>query len=205
MRLALSLSMLCALPVALAAQARPGRPATDTARADTSWNPEPLPGGGMADGPQDPMRAAQLRVQIEERFGNLVKTDLALSDQDMGRVRTAMRSNQDRRIAIGRREQDLRLAMARQMQPGQAADADSVQRMTEAMSRLRVERAQSDDQLVHDLGFLPPVKRARLLFMMQRFEQQVQEIRRRTLEGAGGTPMRPNRPGMRPGMRGRLR
>jgi hypothetical protein len=154
---------------------------------------------------QDPERAALLRAQIEERFGRMVQQNLSLSDQEMGQVRTALRANQDRRIAISRREQDIRLAMARQMQPGQAADADSVSRMTESLSRLRVERAQSDDQLVRDLGFLPPVKRARLMTMMQRFEDRVAEIRRHAVQGGQGRPLARPMPGAgRPGGRRRI-
>ena len=194
-----ALALLVLTASALAAQTPgAGRPPADTARGDTVWNTAPAGGqGGLADGPQDPMRAAMLRAQVEKRFDSMVQADLQLNEQDMQRVRTAVQASQDRRLALVRREQDLRLAMARQMQRGVAANADSVNRMTEAMSHLRLERAQSDDQLVRDLGFLQPVKRARLLFMMQRFEQRVQEIRRRSLEGG---PMR--RPVMRrPGMR----
>ena len=116
----------------------------------------------------------------------MVQNQLQLSDQDMQRVRDVMRANQDRRIGFMRREQDMRRAIMTQMQPGQAANNDSVARMTEALGQLRVERAQSDQQLVRDLGFLPPVKRARLLMMMQRLDQRVQDIRMR----------RPGRPGM---------
>ena len=172
MRAAL-LSLFLVLPPVVQAQNPPSA-------ADTAWN-SAAPAGMML--PQDPARAAMLRAQVEERFGRMVQTNLALSDPVMVQVRTALRANQDRRIALNRRQQDLQLAMQRQMQPGEAANADSVARLTEAMSHLRLERAQSDDQLVRDLAFLPPVKRAQLLNMMQRFEQRIQEIRRTSMQG----------------------
>src|SRR4051812_29839105 len=140
-------------------------------------------------GPGDP-RAMEMRQRVEARFGQMVQQELQLSDQDMQHVRESMRANQDRRVAFMRREQDMRRAIQAQLQPGQAANNDSVARMTEAMGHLRVERAQSDEQMVRDLGFLPPVKRARLLNMMQRFEQRVQEIRQRSMMGARRGMMR---------------
>ncbi len=176
--------LLVAATTSLAQAQNPRRRAgLDSVRPDTGWNSAPM-AGGMDQ--QDPQRA-RLRAQVEDRFYHMVQNNLALSDQQMGQVTTALRANQDRRIALGRREQDLRLAMARQMEPGQAADADSVARMTEALSHLKLERAQSDDQMVRDLSFLPPVKRAQLLAMMQRFEARVAEIRRQSQ--MNGRPM----------------
>lgn len=133
--------------------------------------------------PEPGPRAQVLREQVEARFGRMVQADLELTDTQMQQVRQAIRANQDRRIAMMRREQDLRRDARMQMERGGSANADSVSRLTESISRLRVEKAQSDDQLVRDLGFLPPVKRARLLNMMQRFEQRVQEIRQRSQMG----------------------
>ena len=173
-------SLVLVLGMVAGANAQNPRP-----RADTAWDPAPM--AGQMNPQQDPQRAAMLRAQVEDRFYHMVQNNLTLSDQQMTQVTTALRASQDRRVALGRREQDIRLAMARQMQPGQAADADSVARMTEAMSHLKLERAQSDDQLVRDLSFLPPVKRAQLLGMMQRFETRIAEIRRQSQ--MNGRPM----------------
>ncbi|HEY2806911.1 MAG TPA: hypothetical protein VGI92_13720 [Gemmatimonadales bacterium] len=196
-RAAVALLLVLSAGSLQAQNARARRNAAETPRTpatDTAWNPEPMPGGAVRDmGQQDPQQAANLRLKIEERFGRMVQNQIGLSDQEMDRVRSAMRANQDRRVALSRREQDIRVAMARQMQPGQAADADSVARMTETLSHLRLERAESDDQLVKDLAFLPPVKRAQLLMMMQRFEQRIAEIRRQSQMGRQGG-FRRNRP-----------
>lgn len=183
-RAGLALLLVVALASLGQAQNPRRRAGLDSMRADTGWNPAPVAG---AMDQQDPQRAAMLRAQVEDRFYHMVQNNLALTDQQMSQVTTALRANQDRRIALGRREQDLRLAMARQMQPGQAADADSVSRMTEALSHLKLERAQSDDQMVRYLSFLPPVKRAQLLGMMQRFEARIADIRRQSL--MNGRPM----------------
>ena len=124
-------------------------------------------------------RRQEMREQVEERFGRMIKTELELSDNDMERVRQVLRANQDRRIALMRREQDLRRAIGSQLQPGQAANNDSLSRMIDAVGHIRVERAESDEQMMRELNFLPAVKRARLGMMMQRFEERVREVRQR--------------------------
>ncbi len=130
---------------------------------------------------QDPQRAQMMRAQVEERLDRMIQAQVELSDGDMLRVRQAMRANQDRRLGLMRREQDLRRGIGSQMQPGQAANNDSLSRMLDAVGHLRVERAESDEQMMRDLNFLPPLKRAKLGMMLQRFEQRMQEIRQQRM------------------------
>jgi hypothetical protein len=155
-------------------QPRPGD-APPPAGADSMRGRMGPPGqdGMMGDDP----RRAQMREQVQERMGRMIQTELQLSETDMGRVRQAMRANQDRRIAMMRREEDLRRGIGNQLQPGQAANNDSLSRMMDAVTHLRVERAESDEQMMRELNFLPAVKRARLGMMLQRFEERVREIR----------------------------
>jgi Spy/CpxP family protein refolding chaperone len=145
---------------------------------------QPMPGmmGPGPDGQGDPERMQMMRAQVEERMSRMIQSELQLSEEQMGRVRQAMRANQDRRIGLMRREQDLRRAIGNQMQPGQAANNDSLSRMVDAVTHLRVERAQSDEQMMRDLAFLTPVQRARLGMMLQRFDQRVNEIRQRGMQ-----------------------
>lgn len=124
-------------------------------------------------------RRQEMREQVEERFGRMIKAELELTDTDMDRVRQVMRANQDRRIALMRREQDLRRAIGGQLEPGQAANNDSLSRMIDAVGHIRVERAESDEQMMRELNFLPAVKRARLGMMLQRFDERVREVRQR--------------------------
>jgi len=143
----------------------------------------PVPPGGM-----DPERARVLREQVEERFGRMVQTRLQLNEPQMERLRTAMRASQDRRRVLLRREADLRRGIMTQMQPGVAANADSLDRMLQAQSHIKVELAQSDEQFARDVTFLTPVQRAQLFMMIREFEQRVQEIARRRRENNMGPP-----------------
>jgi Spy/CpxP family protein refolding chaperone len=146
---------------------------------------------GMGPGRMgNPERMQQLRMQVEERWGRMVQTELQLNDEQMGRLRQAMRANQDRRRDLARRQADIRLAIGGQLQPGVAANQDSLNRLMDAMGRLGVERAQSDQQFMRDVQFLTPVQRARLFVMQRAFEQRVQGIIRQR--------------GMAPGLRGRM-
>ncbi len=182
-----------------AAQNPPPRPPGD------SLQPAPEPMGPMQD-PMDP-RAQQLRLQVEERFGRMVQADLQLDEQQMQRLRQAMRANQDRRRDLNRREMDIQREIMRELRPGEAADDARLNRLLAEQAQLRTQRAQSDEQFVRDLEFMPPPKRARFLLMARRFEMRMQDIIRER-QGRGGMqpgrpdrPVQPGRPGMAPGAR----
>ena len=159
------------------------------------------PGPGMMRPPfrpemQDRQRVMRFQQQIEERWGGMVQNQLNLNDQQMDRLRTATRANQDRHQDLNRREQDLHRAVGEQLQPGVAANQDSLGRMLEALLQTRVAHVQSDQQFNRELGqFLSAVQRARLFIMTRRFEERLGEIRGR-MQG----PM-PGQPGPRPMMR----
>jgi len=106
----------------------------------------------------------------------MVQAELQLTEPQMTQLRSAMRANEDRRRDIMRRQEDIQRAIRFQMQPGQAANADSLNRLLTAGSQTRVDMAQADVQFQHDLAFLTPVQRARLLMMVQRMEQRMREI-----------------------------
>ncbi len=156
----------------------------------------------MGMGPADQERARMLRERIEERFGQMVQGELQLTEPQMQRLRETMRANQDRRIALNRREADLHRAIGDQMRPGQAAHEDSLNRMLNAAAQLRVQRAQADEQFVRDLGFMTPVQRARFLGMLRRFEQRMVEVRDRDRNRPGGPAIQPGDRPQRPGIQG---
>ncbi len=139
---------------------------------------------------QGPGSPEQLRLRVEERWDHRVQTELGLSDQQMDRLRTAQRAHQDRQQALNRREEDQRRTVMQQLQPGVAADNNALSGAIEQIAQIRVERAQSDQQLRRDLGFLSPVQRARYFIMAERFRQMIDAVRVRGM-----------RPGMGPGFR----
>lgn len=148
---------------------------------------------------QNPDRAAMIRAQIEERFGHAVKTRLGLNDQQMERLRTVSRANEERQRDFSQREGDMFRAVMDQMKPGVGANQDSIGRMLDGIATLRVQRAQSEQQELRELGqFLNPLQRAQLLVMRQQMMSRIEAIRRGG-EGGAGTG---GGQGMGPGMMG---
>ena len=134
-------------------------------------------------------RLQQLRAQIQERWDQRVRVELALTDQQMDRLRTTERASRDRRQALNDHEQDLRRAVGEQLKPGVAANADSLSRLLDAIAQNHVARAQEEQQELRDLAqFLTPVQRARLLIMRQRLMQNVQAIREGRWSPPAGRP-----------------
>jgi len=146
----------------------------------------------MMQGQMPQRTPEQLRQQVEQRWGNMVQQELGLNDQQMDRVRTSERANQDRQRELGRREEDLHRAVRDQLQPGVAANNDALNRSLEELAAIRVQRAQSDQQLLRDIAFLTPVQRARYFVMAQRFRERIQALRQ-------GGPPAGMAPAMRPG------
>jgi hypothetical protein len=176
---------LCAACATLGAQ-NPPQPAPPPDSGDASLD-VPGQGPGMMGG-----RREQLRMQIEQRFAQRVKVELGLSDQQLDRLRVAVRADRDRRLHIQDRERDLLRAMGEQMRPGVAANQDSLARLQDALAQNHVARAQLEQQEQRELSqFLTPVQRTRLLYMRQMLMRRIQTIR----EGRW-------RPQGRPGLRG---
>ena len=153
-------------------------------------------GQGFRQGPPGGPRAQQLRAMIEERFAQRVQTQLGLTDQQMVRLRTAWRADRDRRLHLNDREMDLRRAINDQMQPGVAANQDSLSRLQDALVQNHLARAQLEQQQERDLAqFLTPVPRARLLQMRQNLMQRIQTIREGRWRQPAGRPGVEGRPG----------
>lgn len=160
------------------AQNPPRHPRAVQPPHDTAVMPGPEWQPGMRmQGPPDRVR---LQHEIQERFARRVQIELGLNDQQMERLRQASRTNEDRHRDMGRREADLHRAVMGQLQPGVAANQDSVARLLDAIAANRVARAQLEQQELRELAqFLTPVQRARLLLMRRAFKDQVEEIRER--------------------------
>lgn len=160
------------------AQNPPRHPPAVQPPHDTAAMPGPEWQPGMRmQGPPD---RGRLQQEIQERFARRVQIELGLNDQQMERLRQASRTNEDRHRDMGRREADLHRAVMGQLQPGVAANQDSVARLLDAIAANRVARAQLEQQELRELAqFLTPVQRARLLLMRRAFKDQVEEIRER--------------------------
>lgn len=153
--------------------------------------PVPAPGSDTAE-------AGRLRRQIEERFAARVQQELGLTADHVTKLRATHERFSERRRTLMRQQMGRRMALQGQMRPGEAADADSVKRLMDAMQEGRGEMLKLDQDEDREMaGYLTPVQRARFQMMRQRFQERVNEMRQQRRGRMGGGEGR-DRPGRRP-------
>jgi hypothetical protein len=147
------------------------------------------------DPPPDPVRAERLRQQIEQRFGERMKEELGLTEDQASKVRVILGTLAVRRRALEQEERQLRQALANQLRPGVAANSDSVARLVDALTGHRVAFAQTFRDEMRELSaILNPVQRGQYLMLRDRLMQRAQELmQNRMNQGPPGGP-----PGRRP-------
>jgi hypothetical protein len=122
-------------------------------------------------------RADSLRHRIEERFASRVQEQLGLTDDQAAKLRITSREFDTRRRDRASRERLIRQGLAAQLQPGVAANQDSVAKLTDALIQLRMVEAQAArDELKEQSKYLNAVQRARLYAMRERFKHRVKDV-----------------------------
>jgi hypothetical protein len=121
-------------------------------------------------------RADSLRHQIEERFASRVQERLGLTNEQATRLRATSQTFGARRRELRDRERRIHEALSAQLQPGIAANQDSVGKLTDAMIALKLTSAQAArDEMKEVSRYLNPVQRARLFMMREQFYHRVKE------------------------------
>ena len=148
-----------------------------------------LVSGLGAQTPPDSARAEELRLEIEQRFGERVRTELALTDEQTTRLKATQERFGERRRGQMRQQMERRRALQGQMRPGVQANADSVRKLMDAMHAGRLDMLKIEQDEDKEMsGYLTPVQRAQFQMMRQRFVERVQEVRRERagMRGQGG-------------------
>ena len=151
--------------------------------------------------PQDTAEAAQLRQQIEQRFHEIVRQRLALTDDQDAKLRSTQEKYRSQRQPLFQRQFAVNQALDDQMRPGIAANPDSVRRMMDERQQIRGRLLQVDQDEDREMsGYLSPVQRAQFQMLRGRFIQRISELRQQ--RQGGGRPGIMGRPraggGMRP-------
>jgi hypothetical protein len=156
----------------------------------------------------DTAEAERLRAQIEQRFAQRVQEELHLTPDQATKLRASQERFGGQRRALMRQQMDRRMALEDQMQPGVAANADSVRKLMDANQAGRAQMLKIDQDEDREMGgYLTPVQRARYQQMREGLMRRVMEMRAQRRgqmgpgrRGGGGEPgMRPRR--MRPRQR----
>ena len=131
--------------------------------------------------------AEALRQRVEQRFAERVKEELGLDEAQTARLRSVAGAWARKRRGYEVEQRSLKRALADQMRPGVAAEADSVNRLTQRLLDLRVTYAESYRNEYKELGFLTPVQRAQFVALRERVLDSMRRIRdeRRSGERAG--------------------
>lgn len=151
----------------------------------------------------DTAEARQLRDRIERVFNERVQQDLNLTSDQATKLRTTQELYSGRRRTLLQQQQDRRRAIDDQMQPGIAANQDSLRKLLDAQRSGRAELSKIEQDEDREMsGYLTPVQRARYQQMRGRLMQRVMEMQLERREGAGrgmGRGMNVPRQGVRGG------
>jgi len=126
-----------------------------------------------AQNPADTGRAGRMRQHREEfqrqREARL-REALRLTDDQAAKLKATQQRFGDQRRAIMERQHQLGEALRGQLQPGVAANADSLRKLLDAQEQNEAALAQlRRDQNREMAGYLSPLQRARLSLMRQHF------------------------------------
>jgi len=129
------------------------------------------------DGDETP-QAAQMRQQIETRFGQQLQATMGLSDEQAVKLRATFEKYGPERRAMEREQRDIKRALQGQLRPGVAADADSVARLVDRLLANKVKYAESfvgeDKEMAK---YLTPVQRAQFQVMRERLMARIEQVR----------------------------
>ncbi|HEX9293282.1 MAG TPA: hypothetical protein VF873_06320 [Gemmatimonadales bacterium] len=157
--------------------------------------------------PSDTAEAGRLRAQIEQRFNDRVTQELNLNTDQATKLRATQERFSTRRRDVMEQQLGRRRALENQMQPGIAANSDSVRKLMDGIQAGRGEMVKIEQDQDREMsGYLSPVQRARYQQMRERLMQRVGEMRMERREGrgiGGGGRMGAPAPRLRGGRRGR--
>ena len=138
--------------------------------------------------PSDTGRAARM-----QRWQGHMREQLGLTDDQAAKLRATREKFMPQRRDIMQRERAIHQGLRGQLQPGVAANSDSVRKLLDAHMQVRVALAQLDRDQDRELSvFLTPVQRARI-------EMMYEHMMMRRMAGGHGRGMRG---GMHGGVRG---
>lgn len=134
----------------------------------------------------EPARADSLRGIIQERFARQVQQQLGLTQEQSDKMRSTALTYFARRRTLEIQERRLKQALAAQMRPGQAANQDSVARLTDQLLNLKIQQVQTYRDELKEMTYLTPVQRAQFFIMRERLLEAIQSAQ----EDTTGRPLR---------------
>jgi hypothetical protein len=144
----------------------------------------------------DSAEAARLRAEVERRFTSRVTDELHLTADQATKLQASQEKFSARRRTIMTQQRDRRQALENQMEPGIAANSDSVNKLLAGVRSGRAELLRVEQDQDEEMSkYLTPVQRARYEQIRERFMDRVSEMRRQRRGRDGYGYQRGPRPG----------
>lgn len=144
------------------------------------------PGLGAQNPPDtsDDAEARELRQELRQRWNERIRQDLRLTDDQAGKLQGTEDRYLQRRREVAERQRAVNEGLRGQLQPGVAANNDSVRKLMDARDRNRAALMQlerDEDQEIS--GYLTPVQHARYQMMREQLRRRIEQIREQRRAG----------------------
>jgi Spy/CpxP family protein refolding chaperone len=141
----------------------------------------------------DSAQAAEIRQQIETRFGQQIQAALGLTDEQAVKLRSTFQVYNPKRRALESEERAIKRGLQAQLRPGIAANSDSVAKLVTRLLAGKVAYAQTFVDEDREMAtYLTPVQRAQFQVMRERLLARIEQLRlqrqMRRAMGTGATP-----------------
>jgi hypothetical protein len=130
-----------------------------------------------------------MEQRIRERFGEVVRRQLSLDDEQFRRLRETNREFEGMRRELGMRERSARTTIRDELARGDAADDARVNAQMQELLKLQRERVALNEREDAKLGeFLSPAQRAKYFGLQDQLRRRVDDMRRQAMMGGGPPP-----------------
>lgn len=153
---------------------------------------------GLAAGSTGPLTAQQegtrsqtqsrqnMEAQLRRAFGERIRQDLGLSEEQFSRVQSRLQAFQEERRTLARRERATRLRIQAVLEAGEREESEASELLAEMISLREEELSLFKREMEALSEEMTPEQRLRFIVFRDRLNQRIQGVRGR--EGFGGPP-----------------
>ncbi len=127
-----------------------------------------------------------MEAQLRRAFGERIRLDLGLSEEQFSRVQSSLQVFQEERRELARRERATRLRIQAVLEAGEREDSEAAGLLDEMVSLREEELSLFKREMEALAEDLTPEQRLRFIVFRDRLNQRIQGVRGR--EGFGGPP-----------------
>ncbi|MDQ3697543.1 MAG: hypothetical protein M3373_05900 [Gemmatimonadota bacterium] len=130
-----------------------------------------------------------LEQRVRQRFAEVVRDRVGLTDDQMGRLSATNDRYEERRRELVAQERQIRIDMRDEILAGDSANQQRVAQLLDQMIRVQRQRLELVEQEQRDLAsFMSPVQRAKYLAVQDQIRRQMDDMRRRRSDGGVAAP-----------------